>query len=52
MSAQLSCRCVRPSTGSWITVRIPPGVTGYAITDWIGGTYKWQFVPMSFDYVS
>ena len=41
------CNCMRPSTGTEMTIPLPPGITPETIVDYIGNEFDWQFIPMA-----
>jgi len=49
------CDCMRPSTGTGLTIPLPPELTTPAViglggaglvVDYIGNEFDWQFIPM------
>jgi len=44
----ITCKAMRPSTGSVINVEIPTeiGNDPFAIAQWIGEKFNWQFIPL------
>ena len=45
------CNCVRPQTGTKMTIPLPPEVTAEMIVDYIGNEFNWQFIPLGFQVV-
>ena len=41
------CNCVRPQTGTEMTIPLPPEVTADTMVDYIGNEFNWQFIPMN-----
>jgi len=49
----LSCKAIRTTTNSIITIEIPShvGLDPFDCTQWIGEEFNWQFIPMEFKIV-
>jgi len=40
------CNCIRPSTGTKMTIRLPAEITADTMVDYIGNEFDWQFIPL------
>ncbi len=40
------CSCIRPSTGTNMTIPLPPEITPETMVDYIGNEFNWQFIPL------
>ena len=45
------CHCVRSTTGTEMTIPLPPTVTPETAVDYVGNEFDWQFLPMSYKVV-
>ncbi|WP_348701072.1 hypothetical protein [uncultured Limnobacter sp.] len=45
------CHCVRPTTGTEMTIPLPPEVTPETVVDYIGNEFDWMFIPMGVQVV-
>ena len=39
--------CVRPTTGSSLTVKLPPFVGPHDVVEYIGDRFDWGFIPLT-----
>lgn len=54
----IKVRAIRPSTNSWLEVDVPADIANnflmtqdlYNISQWVGNTFGWQFIPMELVY--
>ena len=45
------CSCWRATTGTKMTIPLPPEVTPETVVDYIGNEFNWQFIPMNVQVV-
>jgi hypothetical protein len=45
------CNCLRTTTGTKMTIPLPPEVTPETVVDYIGNEFDWQFIPLGVQVV-